>query len=333
MSLTPTSASPVPLGESKRAGVLERLPPLRVIGPLIILPVLVVVFAFLNSRFLTSQNLLNIVQQAAVLLVVAAAATFVILMGSIDLSVGSIITLCGVTGALLLKDHGQWALIFVPLIGLGAGAINGWLFAYAKLPSFLVTLGTLYAFNGLALFIVSGSSIPVAPGLGLGKILDGTVIGIPTIALWAVGITLVLMFVARSTRFGRYTYVVGGGESVARLSGVPIQRHKFKVFVLSGLLASVAGILLMFFLGGGDPDMGTSYLLPTIAAVVMGGTPLSGGVGGPHRTILGVLIITVLNNGMTLANVQPYLQVVIQGFVVVGAVALAMDRSRLREIK
>jgi ribose transport system permease protein/putative xylitol transport system permease protein len=309
------------------------MPSMRVVGPLIILPILVIVFQMLNTRFLTGENIKTIVQQASVLLVVAGGATFVILMGSIDLSVGSLISVCGVSGALLVQDHGEWAVILIPLIGIAAGAINGLLFSYGKLPSFLVTLGTLYGFNGLALYIVSGSSVPLQPGSALGKVFAGTFLGLPTIALWAALITAILMVVARWTRFGRYTYVIGGGEAVARLSGVPVRRHKFFIFMLSGLLAGLGGMLDMFFIQGGDPNMGTAFLLPTIAAVVMGGTPLTGGVGGPHRTILGVLIITVLNNGMTLANVDPYLQIVIQGLVVVAAVALAMDRSRLSLIK
>jgi ribose/xylose/arabinose/galactoside ABC-type transport system permease subunit len=320
-------------GTSGWERVRERMPSLRVVGPLIILPILVIVFQILNTRFLTGENIKTIVQQASVLLVVAGGATFVILMGSIDLSVGSLISVCGVSGALLVQDHGQWAVCLIPLIGLAAGAINGLLFSYGKLPSFLVTLGTLYGFNGLALYIVHGSSIPLQPGYGLSNVFAGTFLGIPTIALWAALITAILMVVARWTRFGRYTYVIGGGEAVARLSGVPVRRHKFFVFMLSGLLAGLGGMLDMFFIQGGDPNMGTAFLLPTIAAVVMGGTPLTGGVGGPHRTILGVLIITVLNNGMTLANVDPYLQIVIQGGVVVAAVALAMDRSRLSLIK
>ncbi|MGD9736504.1 MAG: ABC transporter permease [Solirubrobacterales bacterium] len=341
---TPIQVKPGPTGGGPGGGpaasgtlaerlIPSHLPSLRVVGPLIILPILIIVFQGLNDRFLTSENIKTIVQQASVLLVVAGGATFVILMGSIDLSVGSLISVCGVSGALLIQDHGQWAVALIPLIGIAAGAINGLLFAYAKLPSFLVTLGTLYAFNGLGLYIVSGSSVALQPDLVLGKIFAGTFLGIPTIALWAALVTAILIVVARWTRFGRYTYVIGGGEEVARLSGVPVRRHKFLVFVLSGLLAACAGVLDIFFIQGGDPNMGTAFLLPTIAAVVMGGTPLTGGVGGPHRTILGVLIITVLNNGMTLANVQPYLQIVIQGFVVVGAVALAMDRSRLSLIK
>jgi ribose transport system permease protein len=312
---------------------LNALKDLRSIGPLVILPLLVIVFTSLNSRFFTSENLLNIVRQSSVLMVLAMAATFVIIMGSIDLSVGSIVTLAGLTGAVLIRDLGEIAVLLIPLIGLAGGAINGALFAFGKLPSFLVTLGTLYAFQGLALYIGEGTSVPLALGLSLDPIINGEVLGIPTIALWALLLLVIGILVLRYTRFGRYTYVLGGGESVARLSGVPVARYKFYFFLISGLLASLAGMLLMFRNGGGDPNMGTSLLLPTIAAVVMGGTPLTGGVGGVHRTVLGVLIITVLSNGMTLANVHPYLQVVIQGCVVIGAVALAMDRSRLTLVK
>ena len=253
---------------------VRRFKDLRSIGPLIILPVLVIVFTSLNSRFFTSENLLNIVRQSSVLMVLAMAATFVILMGSIDLSVGSIVTLAGLTGAALVRDHGELAVLLIPLIGIAGGAINGALFAFGKLPSFLVTLGTLYAFQGLALYIGEGTSIPLRVGLSLDPIINGDVAGIPTIALWAVLLLVIGILLLRYTRFGRYSYVLGGGESVAKLSGVPVARYKFYFFVLSGLLASLAGMLLMFRNGGGDPNMGTSLLLPTIAAVVMGGTPL-----------------------------------------------------------
>ncbi len=329
---SPTSEAGAASGSARRLD-LRKYSDLRSIGPLIILPVLVIVFTSLNSRFFSSENLLNVVRQSSVLMVLAMAATFVILMGSIDLSVGSIVTLSGLTGAVLIRDHGELAVLLIPLIGLAGGAINGALFAYGKLPSFLVTLGTLYAFQGLALYIGEGTSVPLAIGLKLDPIVNGEVLGIPSIALWAILLLVIGILVLRYTRFGRYTYVLGGGESVARLSGVPVARYKFYVFLISGLLASLAGLLLMFRNGGGDPNMGTSLLLPTIAAVVMGGTPLTGGVGGVHRTVLGVLIITVLSNGMTLANVHPYLQVVIQGCVVIAAVALAMDRSRLTLVK
>jgi ribose transport system permease protein len=316
-------------GNTPGGAVPRRRLELRLFGPLIIIPVLVVVFASLNSRFLLPQNILNIVSEASVLAVLAIAETFIITMGSIDLSVGSVVTVTGVSAAVLMEHHGAAGLLIVPVVGLVAGAINGALFAWVKLPSFLVTLGTLYAFQGVALFVSSGSSTPLATNAPLSGIFGGNLAGIPKIALWALAVLVIAVGVASRTRFGRYTYVLGGGEAVARLSGVPVARHKFRVFLMSGLLASFAGMLLLFRINGSDPEMGTSFLLPTIAAVVMGGTPLTGGVGGPMRTVLGVFIITILTNGMTLSNVQPYLQIVIQGAVVIAAVAISMDRTRI----
>ncbi|CAN5612552.1 ABC transporter permease [soil metagenome] len=308
-------------------------PQLRLIGPIIIVPILVLVFTILNPRFLYPENLLNIVSAAAVLMILATAQTFVIIMGSIDLSVGSVVTLTGVSAALLLQQYGAIGLLIVPVIGLVAGAINGALFAFVKLPSFLVTLGTLYAFNGISLFISNGASTPLPQEAPLSDVFGGNIGPFPRIVLWAVLVLLLAAVVLQKTRFGRYTYVLGGGEAVGKLSGVPVQRHKFWVFVLAGVLASFGGLLLMFRINGSGPDMGESFLLPTIAAVVMGGTPLTGGVGGPFRTVLGVLIITILTNGMTLANVHPFLQIVVQGTVVILAVAISMDRTRVGLIK
>lgn len=308
-------------------------PQLRLVGPLVIVPILVIVFTILNPRFLYPENLLNIVSAAAVLMILATAQTFVIIMGSIDLSVGSVVTLTGVSAALLLQQYGAIGLLIVPVIGLVAGAINGALFAFVKLPSFLVTLGTLYAFNGISLFISNGASTPLPQEAPLFDVFGGNIGPFPRIVLWAVLVLLLAALVLSKTRFGRYTYVLGGGEAVGKLSGVPVQRHKFWVFVLAGVLASFGGLLLMFRINGSGPDMGESFLLPTIAAVVMGGTPLTGGVGGPFRTVLGVLIITILTNGMTLANVHPFLQIVVQGTVVILAVAISMDRTRVGLIK
>jgi ribose transport system permease protein len=290
-----SSASDLDVSKNERVQVkpARTRPQLRSIGPVVIVPVLVIVFTVLNPRFLWPENLLNIVSEASVLLILAMAATYVIVMGSIDLSVGSIVTLTGVSGALLLQEYGAVGLFIVPLIGIVVGAINGALFAYLKLPSFLVTLGTLYAFNGIGLFISGGSSTPLAPNAPLSDVFGGDLLGVPRIVLWALVVLLITMLVCSRTRFGRYTYVLGGGEPVAKLSGVPVQKHKFRVFVVAGLLASFAGLLLMFRINGSGPEMGASFLLPTIAAVVMGGTPLTGGVGGPHRTVLGVLIITM----------------------------------------
>jgi ribose/xylose/arabinose/galactoside ABC-type transport system permease subunit len=305
-----------------------------IVGPLVAIVVLVVVFTALNSNFLTTVNLLNIVRQSAVLLVLALAGTFIILMGSIDLSVGSIVTLTGICGAIFLRDLGEIAVLLILLIGLACGLINGLLFAYGKLPSFLVTLGTLFAFDGLALFISEGTPIAVSFGSSIDPVFDGDVFGeIPAIALWALGVWIVCVLVAKYTTFGRFTYAIGGGERVAELSGVPVRRYKLLAFMFSGLLAGIAGLLLLFRINSGSPEMGEPFLLTSIAAVVMGGTALTGGVGGPHRTMIGVIIIAILSNGMNVANVDPFLQIVVQGVVVIAAVSLTVDRSKLLLVK
>ena len=303
------------------------------ISPWLALIAMINVFTALNGRFLTIGNAINILQQAAVLIVHRVGGTFIILMGSIDLAVGSMVSLAGMSAAMLIRDHGEWAVILVPFITMLVSAIAGVLFAYARLPSFLTTLGMLYAINGMTLYVTQGAAINLPTDLVIGSIFNGSLLGVPTVALWAIGIALAATFVARRTRFGRFIYAIGGGETVAKLCGVPVARYKLYAFLVSGFLSGVAGIFLMLRIGGSDPTMGDPMLLPAIAAVVMGGTPLTGGVGGPHRTILGVLIITILQNGMNLANVNPFLQNVVLGAGVIAAVAVNMDRKRLLSVK
>ncbi|MDF3216930.1 ABC transporter permease [Mesorhizobium sp. M7A.F.Ca.CA.001.09.2.1] len=303
------------------------------ISPWLALIAMIIVFTALNGRFLTIGNAINILQQAAVLIVLSVGGTFIILMGSIDLAVGSMVSLAGMSAAMLIRDHGEWAVILVPFITMLVSAIAGVLFAYARLPSFLTTLGMLYAINGMTLYVTQGAAINLPTDLVIGSIFNGSLLGVPTVALWAIGIALAATFVARRTRFGRFIYAIGGGETVAKLCGVPVARYKLYAFLVSGFLSGVAGIFLMLRIGGSDPTMGDPMLLPAIAAVVMGGTPLTGGVGGPHRTILGVLIITILQNGMNLANVNPFLQNVVLGAGVIAAVAVNMDRKRLLSVK
>lgn len=303
------------------------------ISPWLALIAMIIVFTALNGRFFTIGNAINILQQAAVLIVLSVGGTFIILMGSIDLAVGSMVSLAGMSAAMLIRDHGEWAVILVPFITMLVSAIAGVLFAYARLPSFLTTLGMLYAINGMTLYVTQGAAINLPTDLVIGSIFNGSLLGVPTVALWAIGIALAAIFVARRTRFGRFIYAIGGGETVAKLCGVPVARYKLYAFLVSGFLSGVAGIFLMLRIGGSDPTMGDPMLLPAIAAVVMGGTPLTGGVGGPHRTILGVLIITILQNGMNLANVNPFLQNVVLGAGVIAAVAVNMDRKRLFFVK
>jgi ribose transport system permease protein len=307
----------------------------RTAGPIVALLSLIVVFTILNSNFLLPDNLLNITRQAAVLLVIALAGTFPVLLGSIDLSVGSTATVGAITGAIIFRDKDSVVLflVLVPAFGALAGAINGLLIAYARLPSFLVTLGTQFAFNGAALYASKGQPIPVDNAHGLDELYSGALLGIPNAAILAVALLALSIFIARQTRFGRYVYAIGGSENAARLSGVPIARYKLLVYVLGGTLAAIAGGMLMLRVGSGAPGTGDSFLLTSIAAIVMGGTPLTGGVGGPARTLLGVIIIAVLANGMSVANIDPFMQVIVQGVVVILAVALTIDRGKLSLIK
>jgi ribose/xylose/arabinose/galactoside ABC-type transport system permease subunit len=326
-----TAASTKQTGGGPLVGNLWRSAP--TLGPVIALVVLIIIFSALNGHFFSLGNATNVLQQAAVLTVLALGETFVITMGSIDLSIGSTVSMVGMLAALLIRDYGQWTVLAAPLAGAAIGAINGWLAAYARLPSFLTTLGMLFAVNGMTLYLSQGTAISVEPDLQIQSVFNGLLVGIPTIALWALAAWAISVFAARRTRFGRYVYAIGGGETVARLCGVPVARFKLYAFIVCGLLAGFASILLMLRVSGSDPTMGTPLLLPAIAAVVMGGTPLTGGVGGPHRTLLGVLVITILQNGMNLADVNPFLQDVVLGAGVIIAVAINMDRKGVMLVK
>lgn len=303
-----------------------------VLAPFLALALLAVVFGIMSPVFLTGPNFLNILSQSSVLLVLALASTFIILMGSIDLSVGAVVTLSASLTATLARDSGELAFLLAPIIGSACGLINGLLVAYGRLPSFLVTLGTSFTFVGVAKFITDGRPVPVVIG-DLASWFTGSFLGLPKVALWALLLLVVSTLLASRTSFGRYLYAIGGAELTARLSGVPVDRVKVYAFVLTGALSGMAGMLQVFRVNSSTPDLGEAFLLLAIAAVVMGGTPLSGGVGGPLRTVLGVLVITTLSNGMVLTAVHPFLQIVVLGIAAIVAVAITLDRKKLSLVK
>lgn len=297
------------------------------------LVVLTIVFSIASPVFFTLPNLTNLLRQVSTLLVVALAGTFVIMLGSIDLSVGSVVTLSGITAAMAVTYFGPSGALIALLAGAAAGVVSGALHAYARLPSFLVTLGMLSVINGVALIVSGGSPKPMPQSL-LQTIMGGRIfVVIPTIAVWAVGIWLLMWFISSRTVFGRQVVAIGDGEQVARLAGIPVRRVKLMVFTISGLLAGAGGLLLAVRTSSGSPGMGEPFLLDSIAAIVIGGTALTGGVGGPARTILGALTITVLSNGMTLLSVNPFYQVVASGAVVIIAVLMTIRRGELDLIK
>ena len=303
--------------------------------PLVVVSALVIFFHLGSPAFLTLRNLTAISGQASTLLLACTGATFVILMGSIDLSVGAIALLVGAVTGMLLKALGLGvsALFAGTVLGAGLGMLNGLLFAFGAIPSFVVTLGSLSMFTGLAWHLLQGRALrfdsPAFENLAIGQLVPY----LPNIALFALGAWLLMTFVCFKTRFGRYMYIIGGGEAVARNAGIPVRRYKVYAFVLSGAMAGLAGVLAVARLGASGPTLGTDLLLNTLAAIVVGGTSLSGGVGGVQRTLIGVLIITLLDNGLNLMDVNQYIQNVIKGAVVIAAVLISQDRSKLTVMK
>jgi ribose transport system permease protein len=303
--------------------------------PLGVVVVLALFFSFASSAFPTVRNLTILSAQASTLLIVCTGATFVVLMGSIDLSVGAVVLLVGAISAKLENSMELGAPIVLVAAVLGGllGLLNGIVYAYGAVPSFVVTLGSLSIFNGLGLQILQGRAISVNSDA-----LDTIAIGqwiprVQNIAIFAVAVWGIGVFISQRTRFGRYMYLIGGGESVARNSGIPVRRYKLYAFVLSGLIAGFGGILAVARLGAAGPTLGEELLLNSLAAIVVGGTSLSGGIGGPHRTLLGVLIISILDNGLNLLGVTAYPQLVIKGTVVISAVLVSQTRRQGTLIK
>ncbi|WP_425498379.1 ABC transporter permease [Halogeometricum salsisoli] len=296
---------------------------------------LMITFTFTTERFFTEGNLLdNVAKNAVTLLLVALAGTFPILQQSIDLSVESVVLLTGVVTVVLISQFGL-GLLAIPLaigVGMLAGLFNGIVFTKLKVPSFLVTLGTLSVMAGVGKIITGGSTITFR-NPAIRTISTGDVLGIPNLVLWGLLIYLVTIVLAFRTKFGRYCFALGENERVVELAGAKVDRYKIYPFVLSGLLCGTAGVLLTLRISSASPNIGSGLLLPSIAAIVMGGTALTGGVGGPHRTILGVLVIAVLNNGMNLLGIDSFVQEIILGLVVVAAVALSIDREKIDVVK
>ncbi len=301
------------------------------------LPVLIILalgFHFLGGyRFLTAQNLSIVAQQAAINTVLGSGMTFVILTGGIDLSVGSILA-ASAMGALIASlwpiAHGLLAIPVCLGIGLGFGLVNGALIAYGNLPPFIVTLGSLTAVRGLARLMGADNTI-FNPNLNYAWIgNDGiTVAGalIPWLAIIALAVILLSWFVLRRTVLGVRIYAVGGNPAAARLSGINVPGILLFVYALSGTLAGLGGVMSSARLYAANGlQLGQSYELDAIAAVILGGTSFVGGVGSIWGTLIGALIIAVLTNGLILVGVSDIWQFIVKGLVIIGAVAL--DRFR-----
>ena len=272
----------------------------RDILPYVILIGLIIYFSLNSPIFFSSVNGWNIVRHGSILLIVSLGATFVILQGGIDLSVGSTATLAGICAAFLIQDHdiGLWGFVVGVIVGALVGSVVGFLVAYVRVPSFLVTLGMLSVVAGIGNYMTFGTNKRIVNESFSGVVRGADILGIPNLFWWALGAFLIAWLLERFTKFGRYTFAIGGGELVSAMAGVPVLRFKLYAFVVCGALAGLAGTMLAARLGAAGPGLGENLMLQSITAVAIGGTALTGGVGGVKRTLLGVLVITVLSNGL-----------------------------------
>jgi len=292
----------------------------------------------INPRFFTWANASAIAEASAVPLIVGMALTLVVLTGSIDLSVEGVMGLVAVVVALLVtnqrndNDFGWLAIAFALVLGLAIGMLNGVLHARLRIPSFMATLGVWFSALGVSYMLYGGNPVPIKD-LALRQVAIGRVAGVPVIAIVALAVLAICYFIQRWTKLGRYAYAIGGGESLAGTAGVPIARYKILIFAFAGVLIALAGVLNAFRLGAGSATVGRGMLFQAASAVVVGGTAITGGVGGMLNTLVGVLFITVLNNAVILLGINPFVELAVQGAVIVIAVAATLDRSKIRVMK
>jgi ribose transport system permease protein len=305
---------------------------LRRTFPVLLLAVLCVAFSISSPRFLTMGNGVIVLQQAVVLAVAALGMTFVVIAGSIDLSVGSIVALSALAAAATSGSLGIFAIVPAALVGLVCGLVNGIVVAKGLVPSFIVTLGTMVVYRGIVLYFTRGAPVSIESESFL-DFYAGRFAGVPN-AIWIALAVVILGWIALSfTVFARELKATGGGERVARLTGIRIDKVKIAMFALLGLLCGIAGLLQSARAMAATSQLGEGLELDVIAAVVVGGTPLTGGLGSIQGTILGVLIITILSNGMNMAGVDPYLQNIVKGVVLIVAVFVTIDRKKIGIIK
>ncbi|MBX3567073.1 MAG: ABC transporter permease [Rhizobiaceae bacterium] len=302
--------------------------------PLVTLIVLVIIVGTMQPVFLQPSTLLQLASDTAVLFILATGVTFVIMLGGIDLSIQSMASLASVIVALTVARLGYGAFALAIGIGVLAGLLSGLAHVRLKIPSFIATLasgGVLYS----SALVISGERSITLPDTerAYQTWITGTPFGIPNVIIIGLVVLLVAHLLQSHTRFGRYSAAIGAGEPAAYASGVKVSRQKILAFMLSGGFAALAGVVLAGRLASGSPTLAAELLLPSIAAVVVGGTAITGGVGSIWRTLVGALIISVVRIGMTFLGVNIFAQNIVFGVVLIVAVATTIDRSKIPIVK
>lgn len=288
---------------------------------------LVVVFSVISKNFLTEFNITTLMINFSILFFASLGGTFVIVTGGLDLSYAGVLTLAAMTAAMLLPSIGMWSIPAAVGLGCVFGIANGFLFVKAKIPSFLVTLGTLYIANGISAQLTPGGfAIPVNGKLDF--LLAEVIPDVHTLLIWALGFAALCYFLCRYTSYGWRTYSTGSSETASTLNGINISRIRVLTFTLSGALAGVTGVLLLSYFNAGASSIGANFVFIPLAAIVVGGTPLSGGVGGPHRTVIGALFISLILDGLTLSGATPGEVTLFEGIAIILTTAIVS-----REIK
>jgi len=311
----------------------------RILAPLLTLVAMVAFFSIASDRFLDIRNFQNILTQVAPVAVAATGVTFVLLCAEIDLSIASVATFSGVLAAYFWVgtwlDLGNWGVLVGLLVGAAIGLFNGYFVSRIGIPSFMMTLAMLTIAAGLAVYVTQGRPIFESPTLL--RYLGGSgnrVLGIPVIAIVAAVVLILGEFILGYTKFGRYVFMTGGNREAAEMSGVNTRQVIMLCLMISGITASVAGMLAVGRLSQANPAAGGDLLIATIAAVVLGGTSLFGGEGGIRNTVLGILIFGVLSNGLNLMpNISIYIKEALQGIILVGALLLNVLALRLERVR
>ena len=300
----------------------------------LVLVMILIIASFLSDSFLSMGNFINVIRQVSINAVIAAGMTFVILTGGIDLSVGSVVAVAGAfSAATLSATQSTFLAVNVGMVtGAVFGLVNGYVIVKEKVPPFIVTLATMALGRGIVLVYTNGSpiAVKVASFKFIGK---GYVFGIPFPVIILIAVYLLAFYILQNTKFGRNIYCLGGNREATRLSGVNVGRVELMVYVISGLLAGITGVVLAARLGSAQPTAGTGYELDAIAAVILGGTSMTGGQGFIFSTVIGALILGVLSNLLVLMDVNPFATNIVKGIVILLAVVVDNRFKKLSKTK